>query len=487
MASTKPIRVLLVDDDEDDYILTREIFSEIPQRENYKLTWVDNYEEAINAMLKSHHDIYLVDYRLGKYTGIDLLHEAIKSNVDEPIIILTGKGDSKVDEEALEKGAADYLVKDQIDPYTIERSLRYALKHKLTLKALRESENKFRIIFERSKEPFLILDSSGKIKDINNAGLAFFEYSKEEVANLNSSQFFNAKQDNVRFTELMDAKGAVNDFETELKSSSNVIRKVSISAFLQIDQHATEELYYCIIHDITNLKEEEKVTVNLEKLAITERIARSLANEIINPLSNINLSLEQLKLEIGPSKSSADDYLDIIKNNFERINILITDFINSTQSVDLNIQPKSLNILLDESLEQVDDTLKFNNITVLRDYNNSDLFVRVDFDKMVSTFHHILSNSIAANAKEIKITIKNDDHYAIISLIDDGDGISEENQKRIFEPFFTTKPKSLGLGLTNAQKSIINHNGSLEFKSNENVGSIFIIKLPLASQEENFS
>jgi PAS domain S-box-containing protein len=484
MASTKPIKVLLVDDDEDDYILTREIFSEIPQRENYKLTWINNYEEAINAMLKSHYDIYLVDYRLGKYTGIDLLHEAIKSNVDEPIIILTGKGDSKVDEEALEKGAADYLVKDQIDPYTIERSLRYALKHKLTLKALRESENKFRIIFERSKEPFLILDSLGTIKDINNAGLNFFEYSKEDFSNLNSSQLFNNKQDSIRFVELIDQNGAVNDFETELKSSSNIIRKVSISAFLQIDQHATEELYYCIVHDITTLKEEERAYVNSEKLAVTERIAKSLSNEIINPLSNINLSLEQLKLELSPNDGSYDVYLDIIKNNFERINILITDFINSTQSVELNIQPKSLNILLDQSLEFVNEDLKKNSIKIIKNYNNTDLFISVDFDKMVNTFFHLLSNSISANSTEISLNITKDDIFAIVSVIDNGEGIAIENQKRIFEPFFTTKQKSLGLGLTNAQKSISNHNGIIDFESKEDLGSTFIIKLPLSSQEE---
>src|SRR6476620_4957523 len=121
MANLKPVRVLLVDDEEDDYILTRDIFNEIPQRERYQLNWINNYEEGINAMLKSHYDIYLVDYRLGKYTGLDLLHEAIRSNVSDPIIILTGKGDAKVDEQALQTGAADYLVKDQISPYTIER------------------------------------------------------------------------------------------------------------------------------------------------------------------------------------------------------------------------------------------------------------------------------------------------------------------------------------------------------------------------------
>ena len=480
----KPIKVLLVDDDEDDYILTRDIFNDIPQRENYKLSWINNYEEAINAMLKSHYDIYLVDYRLGKYTGIDLLHEAIKSNVDEPIIILTGKGDSKVDEDALERGAADYLVKDQINPYTIERSLRYALKNKLTIKALRESENKFRIIFERSKEPFLIMDSLGVIKDINAAGLAFFEYSREEIKNLNATNLYKQKQDSIRFIEMMDAKGAANDFQTDFITKNKETKKVSISAFLQIDQHATEELYYCIIHDITDRKKEEKASVDAEKIAVIERIAKSLANEITNPLSNINLSLEQLNLDIQSEDESVKLYLDIIKTNFERINVLITDFINSTQSVELNIQPRALNILLDDSIEMISLDLDKHRIKLIKEFNQTDLLVNVDHTKIVSTFYNLLSNAVGASATEINLKVHEEGDFAVIEIADNGDGISLENQSKIFEPFFTTKQKSLGLGLTNAQKSIINHKGELNLESKEGNGSKFIIKLPITNQTQ---
>ena len=480
----KPIKVLLVDDDEDDYILTRDIFNDIPQRENYKLSWINNYEEAINAMLKSHYDIYLVDYRLGKYTGIDLLHEAIKSNVDEPIIILTGKGDSKVDEDALERGAADYLIKDQINPYTIERSLRYALKNKLTIKALRESENKFRIIFERSKEPFLIMDSLGVIKDINAAGLAFFEYSREEIKNLNATNLYALKQDSIRFIEMMDAKGAANDFETDFISKNKETKKVSISAFLQIDQHATEELYYCIIHDITDRKKEEQASVDAEKIAVIERIAKSLANEITNPLSNINLSLEQLNLDIQSEDEAVKLYLDIIKTNFERINVLITDFINSTQSVELNIQPRSLNILLDDSIDMISLDLDKHRVQLNKEFNQTDLLVNVDHTKIVNTFYNFLSNAVGASATEINLKVYEEGDFAIIEIADNGDGISLENQSKIFEPFFTTKQKSLGLGLTNAQKSIINHKGKLNLESKEGMGAKFTIKLPITNQTQ---
>lgn len=478
----KTYKVLLVDDDEDDYILTKDIFNEIPQRENYKLSWINNYEEAINAMLKSHYDIYLVDYRLGKYTGLDLLNEAIKSNVDEPIIILTGKGDSKVDEEALEIGAADYLVKDKIDPFTIERSIRYAVKHKSSLKALRDSEKKFRIIFERSKEPFLIIASLGTIRDINNAGLTFFGYAKEEMLTINSNNLFRNMRDAVRFSEIMDSKGAVNDFETDFKSANNSFRKVSISAFLQIDQHATEELYYCIIHDITDLKKLEKEYINAEKAALIERVAKSLANEITNPLSNIILSIEQLKLEIKPAEGGAKVYVDIIQNNFERINLLISDFINSTQSIDLNIQPRSLNILLDESLDLLEKELNQNNITLNKNYNQTDLFVDVDYDKMVNTFYHIIENAIAAKSSEINIDIVFENESAEIYIKDNGDGIDVQNQEKIFEPFFTTKQKNVGLGLTNAQKNILNHRGKLLLDSSKNEGSTFKVILPLSTK-----
>lgn len=480
----KPVRVLLVDDDEDDYILTREIFNDIPQRENYKLSWLNNYEEGINAMLKSHYDIYLVDYRLGKHTGLDLLHEAIKSNVDEPIIILTGKGDSKVDEEALETGAADYLVKDQIDPYTIERSIRYALKHKLTLKALRESENKFRIIFERSKEPFVIMDSLGKVRDINKAGITFFGYSKDELLELNASEFFQQKQDSLKFAELMDAKGAVNDYEIDFITKNKESKKVSISAFLQIDQHATEELYYCIFHDITERKLEQKYLLDTEKIAVTERIAKSLANEIRNPLSNINLSIEQLKADLHSEDESINLYIDIIRSNFERINLLITDFINSTQSVELKIQPRALNILIDESLEYVAKDAERYRVKLVKEFNGTDLMVDVDDEKMVSVFYNILTNAVNASAQNVSITVKEMNDFALVEIEDDGEGISIENQSRIFEPFFTTKQKSLGLGLTNAQKSIINHKGKLEFKSTEGIGSKFAIYLPLSNQTQ---
>ncbi len=131
------IRVLLVDDDEDAYILTRHHLSKI--HEGLHLDWASSYEQGLETIQKAAHDVYLLDYRLGGRTGLDLLREALALGCKEPIIMLTAEN-PLVDAEAMRLGAADFLNKDRLDAALLERSIRYSIKHFKTLRALRESE-----------------------------------------------------------------------------------------------------------------------------------------------------------------------------------------------------------------------------------------------------------------------------------------------------------------------------------------------------------
>ncbi len=126
---TGKIKVVLVEDDEDDYILTRELLNEIDSGQ-YPLEWAPTYEEGLDAMRRDEADIYLVDYRLGAQDGLDLLREAAAQGVRGPIILLTGQGNREVDLRAMRVGAADYMVKGAIDAGLLERSIRYAIERK---------------------------------------------------------------------------------------------------------------------------------------------------------------------------------------------------------------------------------------------------------------------------------------------------------------------------------------------------------------------
>jgi len=138
-------KVFLVEDDEDDYILTREFLAET-QKGGFQLDWVATYEAGLEAMRRQQHDVYLVDYRLGKDSGLQLLREAVAAGCLAPIILLTGLGDSEVDSDAMKAGAADYLVKGQFDAPLLERSIRHSILRKRTERDLHQQLTRIRLL-----------------------------------------------------------------------------------------------------------------------------------------------------------------------------------------------------------------------------------------------------------------------------------------------------------------------------------------------------
>jgi signal transduction histidine kinase len=130
------VRVLLVEDDEDDYVLTRDLLEEV-KGQRFALEWADGFQAGLQAARRREHDVCLIDYRLGGATGLDLLRQLIAEGCPAPLILLTGQADRDVDLEAMRAGAADYLTKGSIDSALLERSIRYAIERKRDRDALR--------------------------------------------------------------------------------------------------------------------------------------------------------------------------------------------------------------------------------------------------------------------------------------------------------------------------------------------------------------
>ena len=123
------LNILLVEDDEDDYVMTRDIIEEIEGLDIH-LDWINSYEDAGPMMDRNCHNIYLVDYRLGEGNGLDLLKSVRSKGSSVPVIMLTGQDDQEIDIEAMEAGASDYLIKGEVDAVMLGRSIRYALNIK---------------------------------------------------------------------------------------------------------------------------------------------------------------------------------------------------------------------------------------------------------------------------------------------------------------------------------------------------------------------
>ena len=131
----QPIKMLLVEDDEDDYVIVLEHLCHVPSRK-FDLEWICTYPEAVVEIAKKRHDIYIFDYRLGLDNGIDLIGEAKARGCTAPIIMLTRYCDRFLEHKARAAGATDFLLKSAANAATLEAAILKALGQTLPPAAL---------------------------------------------------------------------------------------------------------------------------------------------------------------------------------------------------------------------------------------------------------------------------------------------------------------------------------------------------------------
>jgi len=170
-------RILIIDDDEDDFFITSEYIKEIDAN-RFQIAWCYRYQDALNHMQQHDYDIYFVDYYLGAKTGLQLIKEGCMLQCEEPMVLLTGKGNQAIDREAMQAGAMDYLIKSELNSEKLERCIRYSLERATSLKALRANERKYRSMFERSKDAVFLADKGLVFRDVNEATSILLKYEK---------------------------------------------------------------------------------------------------------------------------------------------------------------------------------------------------------------------------------------------------------------------------------------------------------------------
>jgi signal transduction histidine kinase len=219
---------------------------------------------------------------------------------------------------------------------------------------------------------------------------------------------------------------------------------------------------------------------SIEKFASSGRLARTLAHEVRNPLTNISLASEQLK-EMKVQSPDVELLVDMIGRNALRINHLVSEFLSSTRFAQLNYEESDINVIIDDALKLAVDRIELNHTRIEKHYANDVCPIRIDKEKIKLAFINIIVNAIEAMEKDsgiLKITTSAKDGKCIVEFKDNGGGMPEEVLQKVFEPYYTTKPKGTGLGLTNTQNIIFNHGGSINVKS-EPGGTTFIVMLNL--------
>lgn len=475
------IKVLLIEDDEDDVLLAREYLSE-SEDFRFEVAWEPKAEKAKQQILTSEHDIFLIDYRLGSQSGLDLIKFAHDNGILTPCILLTGQGDMKVDLEASRSGAADYLVKTELNAALLERSIRYSINQAKVVRELDEKEKRYRSLFERSIDPIFLANNDLKLVDINESFLSFFHLTREAALHLSVEDLFLKEEDYDFFKSTLKELEQIRDFEIILSNKKGEKKSCLINCVFIPDQASEFCCYQGIVHDLTERKKAERDMLIAEKLSMTGKIARTIAHEVRNPLTNLNLALEQMKDEMPKDNESVKLYSDIIERNAARIEQLIGEMLNSSKPKELNVELVRIPDVIEETLALAVDRLKLNQMKLETVFDDELPRVLLDKEKIKIALLNIFINAteaMEAGKGLLQVQVKKSGRYIIVTVADNGKGIAPEDIEKLFDPFYTAKQGGMGLGLTSTKNILSSHNADIDVTSIVNGGTTFSISFKL--------
>lgn len=477
MHSLKTIDVLLVEDDEDDYFLLSSMLNQIKSYV-FQIKWASSFKAGKQLIATETFDLCFFDYLLGAETGIELLKHTVELGVSCPVIMLTGKGYEKIDIESMQLGAMDYLTKGELYIEKLERCIRYALGRAESIKHLRKNDVFIREVFDKMTDAIILKRPNGKIFHSNTAFSNLFGYDKAKAHTLIFNDLFVDQAAYFQLKQLIGEQEVVEEFEAVLET--NFGKKIVCELEMSKQLDSNEELYFLfVIKNITLRKKLERDRLLIEKSASTARFIRTLAHEVRNPLTNIQLALDQLEQEMEEEDNLL--FTEIIRRNGNRINDLISELLTSFKPEAGNFSQVAINQLLSVIIELNQDRFRLKNIEI-ESHFSEDCMLMIDSKKIQLALSNIIVNAIEA-MKEGKgilkiITNKQKDYY-VVRISDNGVGMSPKQLENLFEPYFTTKQNGIGLGLASTFAILQLHKATIEVESEINFGTTFIISFPI--------
>jgi two-component system cell cycle sensor histidine kinase/response regulator CckA len=504
------LSILVVEDDEG----LRRLIQKRLERKKFKVEALGTGEDALERLMSNPDVLLLLDYKLPDMTGRELIENLAGKGYSFPFVIITGHGDERIAVEMMKLGARDYIVKDQalleVLPRVMEQIHTQIMTQKKlsqVKKALHESEERFRMLFNRGTDAIYVQEIKkgryGNFIEVNEIACQRLGYTREELLQMSLKN--------------IEIPVNTNTYKksTVLPPNDTTAKQHHLYEAIQVTKHGKQicvennahfidlegkPAILCISRDITQRKQLEEQLRQSQKMEAIGKLAGGIAHDFNNLLTAIMGYTELILVKMKPDNEHREN-LEEIRHAGKRASSLTQQLLAFSRKQVL--KPKILNLNhVVKGMERMLERIIGEDIHLNSQLDSSLDKIKADTGQMEQIILNLTVNAVDAMPNGGTLTIKTQNKtfphnagnlppesrpgkFIYLSFHDSGEGIDNKIIPQIFEPFFTTKAKGTGLGLSVVYGIVKQHNGWIDVQSKPGGGTTFGIYFPaLASSEE---
>ncbi len=461
----------------------------LPSSEIIKALSVDH---GIEILSRETLDAVFIDYMLSR-TNPDFLKELQGRNIDIPIVALIDRGREIMAAEAIKEGAYDYIIKDSDYTNTLHNMLASVQNKYLLNKKEAEKQRGKELLFEQITKSYrwwqgiidaitdylFVIDDNYNILRTNKAFANLFNKEPADIIMKTYYKLFGLDAPHDWCRAPKNKKDlSLHPIETSINE------KIYLISSFPIFTHEQDAVVY-IMKDVTETRRLKDQIHHLDKLSSLGTLASGVAHEINNPLTGIIGYTEMLVMK-NDENELTKKYLEKIYDSAIRCKRIVENMLVFSRQTSPRKSLENINDIIDRTIELHEYLLKTNNIEIVKNYEEAP-YLALDSQQMQQVISNLLINAEHAISEtkkpgriEIKTTYDKKTEHVILTITDNGAGISQEVIPKIFDPFFTTKPVNIGtgLGLSIVHGIITEQGGTITVESVIGKGTTFTITLP---------